>query len=123
MPIDTARLWRQVALGEDTDLELKEVVFRRGKVVAPRRDALADKLAAFGNAGGGRMVLGVTDAREAQGLNPAELDVLVDRVAEICTDTVFPAQSAKRLAQRGLREARETPDLLARRPCGLARNA
>ena len=61
MPIDPALLWNQVALGEDTDLEMKEVEFRGGRVSAPRRDPLADEIAAFGNAEGGRLVLGVTD--------------------------------------------------------------
>ena len=58
MPIDTPRLWEQVALGEDTDLELKEARFRGNRVSGPRRDDLADELAAFANAGGGRLVLG-----------------------------------------------------------------
>ena len=89
-PIDSSRLWTQVALGEDTDLELKAVDFRGGKVSTPRREALADELAALGNAGGGRLVLGVTDGRQPQGLDPAQLDALASLVTEICTDTVTP---------------------------------
>ena len=88
--MDASRLWKQVALGEDTDLELKAVEFRGGKVSAPLRDALADELAAFGNAGGGRMVLGVTDNRRPQALSPSQLDALVSLVGEICTDSVKP---------------------------------
>ena len=90
MPIDPSRLWQQVALGEDTDLELKAVEFRGGNVTAPRLDALADELAAFGNADGGRVVLGVTDDRQPQVLEPAQLDALANLVAEICTDTIKP---------------------------------
>ena len=37
MPVDTTRLWEQVALGEDTDLELKEARFRGDRVAGPRR--------------------------------------------------------------------------------------
>ena len=90
MPIDSSRLWKQVALGEDTELELEAVEFRGREVSSPRRDALADELAAFGNAGGGRLVLGVTDNRQPQGLDPAQLDALANLVTEICTDTVKP---------------------------------
>ena len=90
MRIELSRLWRQVALGEDTELELKAVQFRGRKVSAPRRDSLADELAAFGNAGGGRVVLGVTDDRRPQSLDPSQLDVLVNFVGEICMDSIKP---------------------------------
>ena len=90
MPIDPSRLWKQVALGEDTDLELKAVEFRGDRVSSPRRDPLADKLAAFGNANGGRLVLGVTDDRLAQSLDPSQLDKLVNLVSEICASSIKP---------------------------------
>lgn len=90
MPIDSSRLWAQVALGEDAELELNAVEFRGAKVSAPRRGPLADELAAFGNTSGGRLVLGVTDDRLPQGLNAMQLDALVNLVAEICTDSVKP---------------------------------
>lgn len=91
MPIDTSRFWVQVALGEDAELELKAVEFRGVKVSAPRRDMLADELAAFGNGSGGRLVLGVRDDRQPQGLDATQLDALANLVAEICTDTVKPS--------------------------------
>ena len=91
MPIDEPRLWQQVALGEDTALELKEARFRGDRVVGPRRDDLADGLAALANGRGGRLVLGVTDERKAQGLDPAQLDALADLVTEICSDSVKPS--------------------------------
>ncbi len=53
MPIDAPHLWEQVALGEGTDLELKEARFRGSRVSGPRRDDLADELAAFANAAAG----------------------------------------------------------------------
>lgn len=85
MPIDAERLWAQVALGEDTDLDLKEARFRGKELKGPGRDHLADELAAFANARGGRLVLGVTDDRKPQSLQPAQLDALADLVTEICT--------------------------------------
>ncbi|MYN66471.1 MAG: transcriptional regulator [Acidobacteria bacterium] len=91
MPIDVSSLWEQVALGEDTDLELKEARFRGGRVSGPRRDDLADELAAFANARGGRLVLGVADDRSPQGLDPGQLDALANLVTEICSDSVKPA--------------------------------
>ncbi len=90
MPIDASHLWRQVSLGEDTELELKEARFRGDRVVGPRRDDLADGLAALANGRGGRLVLGVTDERQPQGLDPAQLDALADLVTEICSDSVKP---------------------------------
>ena len=88
MPFDAQRLWRQVALGEDTELELKEARFRADRVVGPKRGDLADGLAALANGRGGRLVLGVTDERQPQGLDPAQLDALADLVTEICSDSV-----------------------------------
>ena len=90
MPIDAPRLWEQIRLGEDTALELKEVQFRGRRVHAPRRDDLADELAAFANSQGGRLVLGVTDDRKPQSLDPAQLDALARVVSEICTDSIKP---------------------------------
>ncbi len=90
MPIDAPRLWQQVALGEDTDLELKEARFQGDRVSGPRREDLADELAAFANARGGRLVLGVSDDRQPQSLDPAQLDALASLVTEICSDTVKP---------------------------------
>ena len=88
--VDSERLWDAVRLGEDSDLELKEVRFRGKKVAAPARDVLADELAAFANARGGRLVLGVRDDRTPQSLDPGQLDALMDLVKEICENSVKP---------------------------------
>ena len=90
MPIDAVRLWEQIGFGEDTDLDLKEARFRGNEVKGPGRDHLADELAAFANTRGGRLVLGVTDDREPQSLQPAQLDALADLVTEICSDSIKP---------------------------------
>ena len=91
MPIDPTALWRQVQLGEDTELELKEVRLQGSRVVAPRRDALADELAAFANAQGGRIVLGVADDRSPKPLDAEELDAVTAFVGEVCSDSIEPA--------------------------------
>ena len=90
MSVDSLGLWQQIGLGEDSGLELKEVQIRGNRVSAPRRDGLADEFAAFANADGGRLVLGVADDREPQALKPEQLDALADYVTEICTDSIEP---------------------------------
>ena len=91
MPIDPTAFWRQVQLGEDSELEFKEVRLRGTRVVAPRREGLADELAAFANADGGRVVLGVADNREPKPLDADALDAVTALVGEICTDSIEPA--------------------------------
>lgn len=90
MAIDAQRFWEEVRLGEDTGLELKEARFRGQQVSAPHRDGLADGLAAFANSGGGRLVLGVTNDREPQSLEPERLNALASLVTEVCSDSVEP---------------------------------
>ena len=90
MPVDAQRFWEEVRLGEDTGLELKEARFRGRQVSAPHRDGLADGLAAFANSGGGRLVLGVTNDREPQSLEPERLNALASLVTEVCSDSVEP---------------------------------
>ena len=54
-------LLRSIRLGEGAHLELKEVVFAGKRVKGPAREQFADELAAFANAHGGVLVLGVDD--------------------------------------------------------------
>lgn len=95
MPIDERRLWRQIRLGEDSELEFQEMRFEKvevkgSRVSAPKRPTVADELAAFANSTGGRLVLGVTDQRETQPLTPDELDRAADFVTELCQDSIKP---------------------------------
>lgn len=117
--MDPSLLWKQIALGEDTGLELKSVNFRGGRVSGPRRDSLADEMAAFGNAGGGRVVLGVTDDRLPQSLDASQLDAVVNLVAGICADSIKPP-----LNYRVFRVAAPAPAtggaLLVEIPAGIA---
>ena len=90
MRLDEEAFWETVYLGEDSHLEMKEVRFRGKRLDAPRRDAVADEIAAFANASGGRLVLGVTDARQAQGLTPEQLNQLMSFVGEVCSESIRP---------------------------------
>ena len=81
----------KIRLGEATFLELKEVRFAGGEVRGPRRDNLADELAAFANSRGGVCLLGVADAlREIVGIPVDRLDTVVRFAREICTDSIEP---------------------------------
>lgn len=85
-------LLAQIVAGEDSSRELKEVVFHGAKVRDPSRDQLADELAAFANAGGGVVVLGVDDAsKEILGIPIDKLDSLEQFVTEVCHGSIDPA--------------------------------
>ena len=91
MSVDGQRFWAEVRLGEDTDLELKEVRFEGDRPRTPRRRDLADVCAAFANSNGGWLVLGVRDDRTPQSLDPAQLDALAHLVTEVCSDSIEPS--------------------------------
>ena len=81
----------KIRLGEDTFLEYKEVRFSGGRVTEPRRDSLADELAAFANSRGGVFVMGVEDGtREIQGIPNERLDTAERFVHELCHDSIDP---------------------------------
>ena len=81
----------RIRLGEDSSLELKEVTVSRGRITGPRRDQLADELAAFANASGGTLVLGVEDrTRRVTGIPLPQLDAAERFVADIAQDSIAP---------------------------------
>ena len=81
----------RIRLGEDSSLELKEVTVSRGRITGPRRDQLADELAAFANASGGTLVLGVEDrTRRVTGISLPQLDSAERFVADITQDSITP---------------------------------
>lgn len=81
----------KIRLGEDSLLELKEVRFSGKRVSSPRRDTLADELAAFANTRGGVCVLGTDDkTRKVVGIPVERLDAVEDFVRELCTDSIEP---------------------------------
>ena len=88
-------LAKRIRLGEDSALELKSVVLAGSRVKNPSRNDFADELAAFANARGGTVVLGVDDkTREIQGIPLDSLDVVERWAHEICNDSVDPALDA-----------------------------
>ncbi len=84
-------LLRKIRLGEDSVLELKEIVFAGERIKGPGRDQLADELAAFANGHGGVLVLGVDDdTREIVGIPLGRLDAAERYVSEIVRDSIEP---------------------------------
>ena len=85
----------RIRTGEDARLVLKEVCFEDRKIEAPRREDLADELAAFANSKGGVLALGVSAAtRRVTGIPLDRLDTVQDLVQKVCTDSIQPPLEA-----------------------------
>ncbi len=87
---NTDSLLQRLKLGEDSSVEFKEVVFANNRVREPRRDMVADELAAFGNTIGGTVIFSVSDAGEVRSMNRKQMDALEAFVSEICSDSIRP---------------------------------
>ena len=88
---ETRDLLYKIRLGEDSDIEFKAVRIEGNKTKDPRRDALADEIAAFANAGGGTLVLGVEDqTRAVTGIPLEHMDRVEDFAREVCTGGINP---------------------------------
>lgn len=93
--IDTTDLIRelvyQVRLGEDSAYEFKSVAVKGNKVDQPGRDSVADELAAFANARGGILVLGVDDkTRTVAGIPAKDLDTVDQWLTNIASHAIDP---------------------------------
>ncbi len=84
-------LLAKVRLGEDTTLELKEIRFKGDRVADPKRDDLADEIAAIANTRDGVLILGVDDkTREILGVSVEHLEAVERFVYEICNQSIQP---------------------------------
>lgn len=90
--MDSISLTNKIRGGEDSTLELKRVVWRgAGKINEPHPDSLADELAAFANAKGGLLVLGVDDkTREVLGIEAKDLDAAEQWLGNLARDRINP---------------------------------
>lgn len=75
-------LIKKIILGEDSTIEFKREM--------PRRDSMADEIAAFANTEGGTILIGIDDNREIVGIEQEELDSVEKTVVEICNDSIEP---------------------------------
>ena len=91
--MDAMALMEKIRGGEDSTLELKRIVWRgEGKINEPHPDALADELAAFANAKGGLLVLGVDDkTRDIVGIGVQHLDAAERWLGALARDLIEPS--------------------------------
>ena len=82
MYVSLTELIEKISLGEDATIEFKRAL--------PHRNSLADEIAAFANARGGVILIGVDDTREIVGIDQQELDRAEKTVVEICQDSIDP---------------------------------
>lgn len=88
---NTADLLKQIALGEDSVLELKTIEFKGNQVTAPHRNSMADELAAMANTATGAILLGVDDkSKSIIGIPMDMLDVVETWLRGICNDLIEP---------------------------------
>ena len=84
-------LLKQIRVGEDSILELKDLRYRGKQIVEPHRNSIADELAAMANTGACVLVLGVDDkTRAITGIPEHMLDKVEVWVKDICNDLVKP---------------------------------
>jgi len=85
-------LIRQISLGEDSSLELKDLRFKGAQVNEPHRNTMADELAAMANTSTGVFVLGVDDGtRTIVGIPEEKLDAVETWIRGIANDLITPA--------------------------------
>ena len=75
-------LLEKIYLGEDSTIEFKREL--------PERKELSDEMAAFANASGGVILIGVGDNGEIVGIDRESLDRAEKTVVEICQDSIAP---------------------------------
>ncbi len=75
----------KIGLGEDSTVEFK--------VDLPRRESLANEIAAFANAKGGVILVGVDDSGEIIGMDRRKLNTDEKTVIEVCQDSLEPTVS------------------------------
>ena len=96
MTMDTQALLSSIRAGEDTELELKEVVFHGDRIALgsdPGRASskLAEVFVSMANTRGGTLVMGVRDAdRVVVGVDPRKRDLLEQFVVNVATTNCDP---------------------------------
>ncbi|MEZ5477576.1 MAG: ATP-binding protein [Thiolinea sp.] len=90
--MDPTYLMQRIRLGEDSTLELKQLLIKDGsKNLEPHPDSLSDELAAIGNTNGGLLILGIDDkTRTVTGIPLDRLDQVESWLTAICTDRIKP---------------------------------
>lgn len=88
-------LLERIRLGEDSNIELKEVRFAGGRITGPRQADLADEIAAFANSRGGVIVLGIHDrSKDVTGIPLEHMDAVESLFRQACEDSIAPPCTA-----------------------------
>ncbi len=90
MNITDAEIHQRLRLGEDSGWEFKQIKFSGDRPTSPRREDLADEMAAFANANGGVIICGVSDDGRIRGMSPGQIAALDRMLVEVSTDAVEP---------------------------------
>ena len=96
MAMDTQALISSIRAGEDTELELKEVVFRGDRIALGSEagraaSKLAEVFVSMANTRGGTIVMGVRDAdRVVVGVDPQKRELLEQFVVNVATTNCTP---------------------------------
>jgi len=85
------KLLKQISLGEDSVLELKNIEYKGNTISGPHKNSMADEMAAMANSHGGVIILGVDDkSHEITGLPLEKLDITETLICTIANDLVKP---------------------------------
>ncbi len=90
MRITDAEIRQRLRLGEDSGWEFKQIEFSGDRPTSPRREDLADEMAAFANANGGVLMCGVSDDGRLHGMSPEQIAAFDRLLVEVGTDAVEP---------------------------------
>ncbi|MCY4572053.1 MAG: putative DNA binding domain-containing protein [Gemmatimonadetes bacterium] len=91
MNITDAEIRQRLRLGEDSGWEFKRIEFSGDRPTSPRKEDLADEMAAFANANGGVLLCGVSDGGRLQGMSPEQMAKLDQVLVEVSTAAVEPS--------------------------------
>ena len=91
MSVTDAEIRQRLRLGEDSGWEFKQIEFSDDRPTSPRRDDLADEMAAFANANGGVLLCGISGGGRIQGMSPKQMAALDHLLVEVSTDAVEPS--------------------------------
>lgn len=90
MPYSADEIADRLQLGEDAEWEFKQIEFSGNRPRAPKRNDLADEIAAFANASGGVLLCGVDDDGVAHGMTREQAAGLERLVSEVSADSIEP---------------------------------
>jgi predicted HTH transcriptional regulator len=88
---NTEELLKQISLGEDSRIELKNLEYSKNAIIRPHRNSMADEMAAMANAHGGMIILGADDKSHlVAGLPPEKMDLSETWPRNIANDLISP---------------------------------